>query len=121
MMSKNEASGIIQRFTFAKFINKKFKETYTKGKIYKDSRIRKQLIKEIYETEKEYVHSLEVIMSVYYVPLRKNKKFIEQESIDQIFGSLPSIQGLQQNMLNMMETQMAQYCPLIGQVFVDMV
>eukprot|EP01080_Neovahlkampfia_damariscottae_P009289 gene9289-1377_t len=119
MMSRSEASSIIQKFTRQRLTGAKFRDLYKKDKLFKDRRIRKQLIDEIYDTEKEYVNSLDIIMSIYYLPLKK-KKYLEQEHIDQIFGSLPSIQGLQQNLLTQMDVQMKNYTPLIGKVFVDM-
>eukprot|EP01080_Neovahlkampfia_damariscottae_P003203 gene3203-5519_t len=96
----------------------KFRFAYKKAAFCKQSRVRAQLVKEIYNTEKEYVQSLRTLNEIYYTPLQ-SKMLIEQENLQSIFGNVPLLLKFQEQFLETMEKQMKEYSPKIGKAFVD--
>ena len=119
-MPTEDAMKMIGRQTHRFYSFNKFRQAYKKGAFCKQNRIRAQLVKEIYQTEEEYVKALLTLTVVYYYPLQR-KKLIEPEDLFTIFGNIPMILELQTNFMATMSSEMDRYSPKIGQTFVDFV
>lgn len=83
-----------------------FKSTIPPQELEKMYLKRKEIMKEIVETEQRYVKSLEICFNVFYVPL-KQKKLLKDVEIQLIFSSaIEFIFTFHQNFLGLLEDRM---------------
>lgn len=118
-ITENEARKVLRDLVFTRISKKNFKLFLAKNPTLKEGRIRKQLLKEIHDTEREYVKSLKIIVEIYLKPLQKSK-LIKTEQISQIFGCIENLYSLQAGFLKEMDLEMGApfpYQPKMGKVF----
>jgi len=118
-MTENEARKTIRESMFCYSARKRFKTFLAKNPTLKEGRIRKQLLKEIHDTEREYVKSLRIVVEIFLNPIKK-AKLIKPEQIEKIFGCVENLYQLQAGFLKEMDLEMGApfpYQPKMGKVF----
>lgn len=118
-LKPEEAKKIIHDFFKTRVTNKKFKKFFTKDPGLRDSRIRKQLLREILDTEMDYVKSLKLIIDGFLNPIRKSK-ILKDQQISSIFLSVELIAKIQDDFLKNIKNELEMpfpYQPKLGRVF----
>lgn len=118
-LKPEEARKIISETLKTHSFRKKFKLFFTKNPGLRDARIRKNLLKEILETEQDYVKSLKVIIDGFLNPLRKSK-ILKEQQLSSIFLTVETIAKLQEDFLRNIKNELDApfpYQPKMGRVF----
>lgn len=97
---------------------------YKERKSYKNIKYRHRKVIEIYETEKSYVETLDLIYYYYYLPLKEmikiNEPILTHEEIDHIFCGIEKIREKNREILKLLEERISNWHidQAIGDIFV---
>lgn len=118
-LAQKQVIGVLSRQLVVYLRRRKLQDFAQRSPKLSEARIRKNLVDELYATEKSYCRNLETAVDVFLDPLRQ-KKLLKKQEVEEMFGSIEQVKQINYEILVQLEAEMKSDSPRVGRVIKGM-